>query len=216
MGRGNVLRWAIGSPDGLRSSTWRIWGNAKGDIYVAVRCLGSVMKASFHRDGKCHLGFTEEYAKRAARGIENASRHWEKWKLPAAPVTRGLRILVPHAELRRFAGHDDGAVVWLRPPDPGSIGTISIIFAPSQTNLELPADLPSARVVGLVSTGLRDAWVLYAHSVPDATWTRVIATERAKLAALPRPTTISPNMRAVVWDSRPDHDRHALELAYDL
>jgi hypothetical protein len=34
------LRWAVGAPDAPRSATWRLWGNKKGDIYLAVRSKG--------------------------------------------------------------------------------------------------------------------------------------------------------------------------------
>jgi hypothetical protein len=58
----SILRWAVGSFHDACSSIWRLWGNPKGDIYAAVRNLGGVTKASFHRDGKCHVRFTSEYA----------------------------------------------------------------------------------------------------------------------------------------------------------
>jgi len=79
----HVIRWAIGSADGPRSSLWRMWGNKKGDIYVAVRSLGAITKASFHRDGSCQVGFTEPYAATASRRFGVTSRHWDRWQLPA-------------------------------------------------------------------------------------------------------------------------------------
>ena len=39
-----IYRLAIGSQHGRRSGTWRMWSNPKGDIYVAVRCLGGIYK----------------------------------------------------------------------------------------------------------------------------------------------------------------------------
>lgn len=82
--------------------------------------------------------------------------------------------------------------------------------------LELPANLPSARFVGTVRANLRTAWALYAHSSVEGAWARTIDAERAKLATLPRPAVVLPGTRAMVWDSRPGHDRHVLELAYDF
>jgi hypothetical protein len=55
------LRWAIGSLDGLRSSVWFLRGAKKGDIYVALRSLGAITKASFHLSGQGQVGFTNEY-----------------------------------------------------------------------------------------------------------------------------------------------------------
>ncbi len=214
MGR-SILRWAVGTPDGLRSSVWRIWGNVKGDVYVAVRSLGGITKVSFHRDGKCQVGFTSEYAPTAASRFQTQTRHWETWRLPTQPVARVLRILIPGAELRRFAGHDTGTVVWLPSPAPGLVSTISVMLAPPDLTLELPDELPSARIIGTVHTRLRTAWAFSADSAPDPAWARAIDTERAKLAALPRPAIVSPGLRATVWHSRADHDRNVLELAYD-
>jgi hypothetical protein len=56
-----VVRWAVGAPGEPRSSAWRLWGNKKGDIYAAVRSLGGITKASFHRDGRCQVGFADTY-----------------------------------------------------------------------------------------------------------------------------------------------------------
>ena len=56
-----AIRWAVGSIDGSRGATWRLWGDKKGDVYVAARSITGLVKASFHRDRKCHLGFTCGY-----------------------------------------------------------------------------------------------------------------------------------------------------------
>jgi hypothetical protein len=211
----SILRCAVGSLNGPRSSIWRIWGNPKGDIYVAVRSLGGIIKASFHRDGKCQVGFTSEYAKTAQARFGKDSRHWETWRLPPEPVVRVLQILVPTSELRSFLEYKTGEVVWLQPPESNLIATVSVILAPPLAEIEPPAALASARLVGTVRTSLRNAWVFYAHSSIDETLKGIIATEHAKLRKLPSPATVLPGTRAVMWDSRPDHDRHVLELAYE-
>lgn len=54
-----VLRWAVGSPNGLSGTAWRFWGNKKGDFYLSGRSLGHIMKTSFHRDGRCQTGLTQ-------------------------------------------------------------------------------------------------------------------------------------------------------------
>jgi hypothetical protein len=124
------IRWAIGSSDGPRSSTWVLWENKKGDIYAAARRLGGAIKASFHRDSKCQLGFTSEYEATASRRFGVSKRLWEKWRLPDDPVVRVLQILVPHSELRAFADRsptDD--VTWLPVPPAGSIGEVWIFIS---------------------------------------------------------------------------------------
>lgn len=95
--------------------TWVLWENKKGDIYVAQRSLGGITKASFHRDGKCHVGFHSDYADTASRRFGVAKRLWEKWRLPDDPVVRVLQVLVFHSELRLFADRNPTAdVTWFR------------------------------------------------------------------------------------------------------
>jgi hypothetical protein len=210
----SILRWAIGSSDGARSSAWRLWGTHKGDIYAAVRSLGGIIKVSFHRDGKCQLGFTSEYAARAAARFGKQGRHLETWRLPPEPTARVLQILVPQSELRHFVGHDDSKVVWLPLPPADSVAVISVLVAPPLAEL-VPSETSSAALVGTVRTNLRNAWVFYAHSSLNAALEQTIAAEKKKLRRLPKPVRVVPGTRAIISDSRPDHDRHVLELAYE-
>ena len=101
-----TIHWAIGSPDGPRSSAWFLSGNKKGDIYVSVRSLGGTIKASFHKDGRCHFGFTREYAPISSRRFAVPSRHQETWQLPTGQGVRILQVCVPHSELRSFVGRN--------------------------------------------------------------------------------------------------------------
>lgn len=212
----NILRRAVGLPDGPRSSVWRLWGNKKGDLYVALRVLGGIIKASFHRDGKCQVGFTEEYAAKAAARFGTKTRHWETWKLPTEPVARVLQILVPTSELRSFQGGNTKEVVWLPAPDCNHlIATTTIMLAPLLVELEASPTLPGGSLVGTVRTNLRNAWVFYAHNPVDDALARIITDERAKLRHLPVPGDVPQGTRVALWDSRPDHDRHVLELAYE-
>lgn len=210
----NALRWAIGSSGDLRSSAWRLWGNPKSDIYVAVRVLGGTTKASFHRDGRCQVGFTTEYAPTAGQRFGTGSRHWETWTLPAQPVVRVLRILVPYSELRPFAGRDNADIAWLPVPPEGSIGVVSVFIAAPDVVLEPPETVPSASLIGTVRTSIRNAWAFYAHNPIDEATARMIAEERAKIGRIPtRAGGWPPGTRAALWESRTDHNRHALELA---
>jgi hypothetical protein len=100
------LRWAVSTPDGPRSSIWRLWGNKKGDVYLSVRSLGGVLKASFHRDRRCQVGFTSNYTETAIQRFGARSRHWERWVLPEAPTVRAVQIVVPANELVPFGAND--------------------------------------------------------------------------------------------------------------
>src|SRR5205809_9757 len=124
-----VIRWAIGSADAPRSSLWGLWGNKKGDFYASVRSLGGTTKAGFHHDGKCHVGFTQNYFAIAAQRFGVRRRHWEEWHLPADRVVRILQIAVPWTELRRFSDRKPPRATWLPPPPDGSVAVVSIFLS---------------------------------------------------------------------------------------
>jgi hypothetical protein len=213
-----VVRWAIGAADEPRSSTWRLWGNKKGDIYAAVRSLGGITKASFHRDGRCQVGFTEGYAATASRRFgAAASRHWERWQLPPDPIVRILQLIVPSSELRPFvdANPHRRGMIWLPAPPEGSVGVVSVFVCVRDLTLPLPADPGDAMVFGRVRASARTAWVVYARHPPDAVLAEIITMERARLKSIPGADHVPSGTRASLWESRADHDRHVLELACD-
>jgi hypothetical protein len=209
----SVLRWAIGSSHGPRSSAWRLWGNKKGDIYIAVRCLGSTTKASFHRDGNCQVGFTDNYAATASRRFAVKSRHWEKWRLPADQIVRVLQVLVPYSELRPFTDRNDRDITWLPLPPEGSVAVVSIFISAQGADFSLPTSAHATSIVGNVRTSIRTAWIVYAHNSLDAVMAKLINDERAKLKQILGVASWPLNTRAALWESREDHDRHVLELA---
>jgi len=59
---GGTIRFAVGSPTGLRSSTWRIW-SAKHtkDVYLAARSIAGLQKVSLHES---RAGRTPSYQTR--------------------------------------------------------------------------------------------------------------------------------------------------------
>jgi hypothetical protein len=206
------LRWAIGSCDGPRSSTWVLWENKKGDIYVALRSLGGTIKASFHRDGQCQVGFHSDYAETASRRFGVAKRLWQKWRLPDDPVVRVLQILVPHSELRFFVDRNPTAdVTWLPAPPAGSIGVVSIFI--SRTGFEMSSGVPDAIIVGNVRTSIRTAWVVYVHHPIDPSWAKLVDNWRTRLKT--RAANSTPGTRVALYEHKEGHDRKVLELACD-
>ena len=45
LGKSDGVRWAVGEQNGRRSSTYRFWGNKKGDFYLAARSIGGSLKS---------------------------------------------------------------------------------------------------------------------------------------------------------------------------
>ncbi len=209
----SVLRWAVGWSDGPRSSVWRLWGNKKDDIYVAVRSLGGTTKASFHRDGRCQVGFTDKYLVTASRRFAVQSRHREKWRLPSNQAVRILQVLVPHSELRSFIDRNPRDVTWWTPPPEGSVAVVSIFLTGQDVKPSLPSGSSTAIIVGKVRTSTRTAWAIYSHHPLDGALAKLVDVERTKLAREAQAASLPQGTRAVLWESREDHDRHVLELA---
>ncbi len=55
------LRFVIQRTDGYCSSQWRLWVTEAGDVYLAVRGMGGIVKYSFHQSGICRSAFTKEH-----------------------------------------------------------------------------------------------------------------------------------------------------------
>lgn len=210
-----IYRLAIGSQHGRRSGTWRMWSNPKGDIYVAVRCLGGIYKASFHKDGKCQFGFTAQYADKAATRFGRQDRHLEKWRLPKYPIVRVLQILIPESELRESKMNDSKGITWLPMPPRETIGTISLYLTTPRDQLKLPEGAQDVWMIGNMNTLVRNGWITYAFTPLDQTLARLIEFEKKRLYSVSIVTEIPPGTRATLWDSKDSHDRHVLELAYD-
>lgn len=210
------FRLAIGSPGQRQSGTWPIWCNTKGDIYVANRCLGGVYKASFHKDRKCQFGFTAEYANKAKERFGRDERHLEKWLLPDAPIVRAVQILIPESELRETAKGENKKITWLETPPHESVGTISLFITAKNIQLNVLSDTPGASIVGRLDTEMRFAWITYAFTIPDAELSQLIDFEKRRLNSVAGNTPIPTGARASLWDSKNSHDRHVLELAYDI
>jgi hypothetical protein len=75
------------------SNVWRLWVTKHGDIYLATRAMGGIVKYSFHQSGICRYAHTSE-----AWGAKEGDRALNKWKRRAIPA-RGKNQVVPLAML---------------------------------------------------------------------------------------------------------------------
>jgi hypothetical protein len=146
MARGDqVLRFAVGTPTGLRSGTWRLWvPRGKSDVYLSRRTFGRNWKVSLHNPGPWQLALTSEYLARPdalelappdnPRGIIEFARPLPRKRL--APCARAFTIVVPWLEVVPRTGEDVGAVIWADSPLEGSCVQFDLIFVPPE--LEIP------------------------------------------------------------------------------
>jgi hypothetical protein len=123
-GRGQVLRFAVGSARGARSRTFRLWTEpGKSDVYIAGRRMGSSVKVSLHEPGPARFAYTREYARHPdaiVKEHERAIREWERPRpvFPGNPMVRPFAIIVPWNEVIDRGNPEHGDVTWTpQPPD---------------------------------------------------------------------------------------------------
>jgi hypothetical protein len=164
------IRWAAGEANGRRSSTWRFWGNKKGDFYLSARTLGASLKASLHRDGRCHIGLTSDYAARE----QVASRHMDRWTVRIDQFVKAIQVIMPHDDLSAYATDDKEPMRWLRPPQPGCMAIAGIVVLPTDQIQALGGRWPGAGQgvdpVGVIASESGTAFVVH--------WENPITTEQ--------------------------------------
>lgn len=173
------IRWAVGEPSGRRSSTWRLWGDKKGDAYLAMRSLGGQLKVSIHRDRRCSVGFTKEFEQVARKRFGEASRHWKRWILPAAAVARVVQLVIPNVELSPFRAIDRSPMAWIPAPGVGRAVVFSVFVAepPNAFNWQSPET--SGKLLGTMLSPTRLTWLVYGEQELDSSIQSVIETVRA-------------------------------------
>lgn len=162
--KGDGIRWAIGAKDGLRGSTWRFWGNKKGDFYAAVRTMGGLFKTSLHRDRWCQTGLTQEFYKKAPH---EPRRRPDRWQLPDEPWVTALEIVTPAEELELIESQEADPMAWLPAPKPGFISVVTIHIwqtgVPLNTGERWPGEARGTAPIGVIRTDMRSAVAVHGH-----------------------------------------------------
>lgn len=181
--RKRVLRWAVGSSKEPRSAAWRFWCNKKGDYYLSMQSAGGIVKASFHSDGNCQIGHTSEHWKQ--KMLENAGRHWNKWKLSNEAVARAMQILIPTTELRLFEEKLSKQMAWIPPASHHSMTVVSIFISSKHEDELWPAQSEGTLPLGIMKAGGRIAWVVYKEQPVPKNFAEFIINGRDIVANLP-------------------------------
>jgi hypothetical protein len=133
---GFVRRFAVGRPDGPRSSVWRTWSLKDGTICLGVRSITSKLKVSLHPRER-QSGLDKDYhAKLRARGLRLGSAR-KVWKegipIGSTGFTLEFRILFPTSHLQEFITPDryDPKVIWITPHTNGMATEITVLFGPA-------------------------------------------------------------------------------------
>jgi len=213
---GEGIRWAVGTRDGLRSSTWRFWGNKKGDFYLSVRALGGTFKTSLHRDLRCHTGFTSEYA--AIRTLKR-ERHLDRWEIPDHPLVKAFQVITPPNELAKFPAEDKDPMKWLPRAPGGSMSIITVFLATPEyfkaSGEAYPGASVGADLIGLAFTRNRAAFLIHAQQRQPENMTSDIERYRTQMLATPRiaKEQRQPGWRAVLFGGDGADTRYVVEIS---
>lgn len=141
--RRSPVRFAVGSPNGTTSNTWRVWTNGD-DVYLACRDNFKETKVSLHASGRWRMGYTNEALARNANLVgAGQDRAWEVWDEPPATVPNvvvafhlyflGSELAV-RPEQRK---HKDWAsVLHVEGPSSGSMVTVTLFVTSGDLLLE--------------------------------------------------------------------------------
>jgi hypothetical protein len=100
---GGVLRFALGSADGPRSSVWSVIGSRNtDDVYVGARDTLPSAKLSLHESGKWRRAMTRQEAERQNLP-DGGDRVMNRWEVPE-PVADGwvhaVSIAIPSSSIQ--------------------------------------------------------------------------------------------------------------------
>ncbi|WP_068815712.1 hypothetical protein [Phormidesmis priestleyi] len=98
-----AARFAVGSPNGLTSNSWRIWASKHGDVYIACRDNFKEAKVSLHASGRWRMGFTTEAISKNSHLLpSDQNRAWEVWDQPPISLPNtviAFQLVFPTSEL---------------------------------------------------------------------------------------------------------------------
>jgi hypothetical protein len=212
-----TCRLAVGTRDGPRSATWRIWA-ARNDVYITARSIGGQAKVAIHASGERHLGLTEQFAGQVGKVKE---RHSDRWfgGLAFPGGTIEFRVFVPTSELRIFADKDAAKFMWVAPAPLGQQTEIALALGTGAKPELWPK---SDRYEGhlLTSGRLKDGraiWIVY-HYTPqpppdEIARTRVLLQEGFRRLISERPAALKPSYRIYAAISGEDGVRAYVDLS---
>lgn len=136
--RDQVLRFAVGSPTGPRSRTWRLWvPRRKSDVYVSSRRVGNSVKVSLHEPGPARFALTSELVRKgtfqAPEGRDpRLAVDWERPRpKPPGQIARPLALIVPWDEVLERDVDETGDVVWTPPPPEDTCVHFDVVYVPA-------------------------------------------------------------------------------------
>lgn len=139
-----AIRFGVINPGRTqRSATWKLWTPGKGELYLAVRRLGGVLKMSMHTGGGWRIAFTKEKSAEMLSDRPTGQRTLAVWE-PPAPRAPGLQVAAtirtPSSAVTEPIGSKDRNVLWIEQPDSEYMTEFAVLI------LAVPEEAAAARV----------------------------------------------------------------------
>jgi len=178
--RSGPVRFAVGSPDGLTSNSWRIWATKHGDVYIACRDNFTEAKVSLHTSGRWRMGYTTEaLANNLVVLSDKQNRAWEVWDEPPASLPNtvvAFRLIFPNSELavrpEQRKPQKWAKVVFIEAPPPGKLTVLTLFVTVVNTILRHESE-PSFCLASL-DIGNNRCTQIIAHGEPEGNMPDVI------------------------------------------
>jgi hypothetical protein len=156
---------AVGSPDDLRSSIWRLW--VQGDeVYFGAQLMLPSLKVSFHKTGRWHIAWQKGLK------IKEKTRIICKWRRPD-PLNNGLingiAVLVdPYLPRQPFKNKAiiDPDIKWLPLALYGKFLALKVVIATKKADLDSGRFAPDERILGRLKKANQEQVLLLAHDLP--------------------------------------------------
>ena len=171
-----VVRFAAGEKSLAYSGIWRVWTARKTpDLYLAIRSLGGVVKASVHAPRlnlptwKRHYGFVNNAKGDVAAAVraDGTSRHKATWL--GADLGNGVtlewRIFISAPALGKSSLSVGPEIALIPPPAGGMCLIVAVLLGPTQPTSGYPRveDFDTKLLAeGRLSDGRR-VWVTYCY-----------------------------------------------------
>jgi hypothetical protein len=162
----DTFYFAVGSDGGPRSSIWRVWWSKEGDVYVAARSLGGIIKASFHHTSNVrHIAFQNDFLNWAPlfKIGERTLYRWYRTHWPNLNVSLESIIYIPTDDLRSSPVDEklrkNNAITWIEPPASSMKVDIAIMIQDTDPGDNWPGRNRGTKL--LRKTNLGDGQVLW-------------------------------------------------------
>src|SRR3954447_2352635 len=136
MPKQQVLRFAVGTGDGPRSRTWRLWApRGKSDVYVSSRRIANSFKVSLHEPGPSRFALTSEFVREhdfvAPEGRDHRlAKEWNRPRPSSGRAVRPFAIVVPWDEVIDRRDRDTDGVLWTPQPPAGCAVHFDVVYVP--------------------------------------------------------------------------------------